>query len=171
MRQSSQRYAQGFEDAAIGMAILTRDLVVVRANEALCELLGRPAAQVVGRSIIEFTHPDDRVRSLAKGEAIVHGDEEPIVKRYVRADGSSGSAARSACASSPRASRTATSSPACATSAASSARATCSRGRCRRRRCAGSSQTYTRSATRPESVEAGTGIEGRTECRRGRPAR
>jgi diguanylate cyclase (GGDEF)-like protein/PAS domain S-box-containing protein len=87
VRRPSRRYAQGFEDAAIGMAILTRDLEVVRANEALCELLGRPAAQVVGRSMIEFTHPDDRARSVAKVRAIIHGDEEPLVKRYVRADG------------------------------------------------------------------------------------
>jgi diguanylate cyclase (GGDEF)-like protein/PAS domain S-box-containing protein len=88
VRRTSERYVQGFEDAAIGMAILARDLEVVRANETLCEMLGRPTAQVVGHSIIEFTHPDDRARSLAKGAAIVHGDAEPFVKRYVRADGS-----------------------------------------------------------------------------------
>ena len=40
-----------------------------------------------GRSILEFTHPDDLDVSRAKIDATIGGDDAPLVKRYVRADG------------------------------------------------------------------------------------
>jgi diguanylate cyclase (GGDEF)-like protein/PAS domain S-box-containing protein len=88
VRRPSRRFVQGFEDAAIGMAILTRDLTLVRVNDTFCELLGRPMADLVGHRILEFTHPDDLVPSVAKQESIIKGDEAPIRKRYLRPDGS-----------------------------------------------------------------------------------
>jgi diguanylate cyclase (GGDEF)-like protein/PAS domain S-box-containing protein len=88
VRRSSGLFVRGFEDAAIGMAILTRELTLVRVNDCLCELLGRPAHEVIGRSILEFTHPDDLRRSVEKVDETIEGDEAPLVKRYVRPDGS-----------------------------------------------------------------------------------
>jgi diguanylate cyclase (GGDEF)-like protein/PAS domain S-box-containing protein len=87
VRRSSSRFVQGFEDAAIGMAILTRDLHLVRVNDAFGALLGRSVDDLVGHSILEFTHPDDRKRSVAKIASTIKGDEAPILKRYLRADG------------------------------------------------------------------------------------
>jgi diguanylate cyclase (GGDEF)-like protein/PAS domain S-box-containing protein len=87
VRRSSSRFVQGFEDAAIGMAILTRDLRLVRVNDAFGALLGRSVDDLVGHSILEFTHPDDRKRSVAKIASTIKGDEAPILKRYLRADG------------------------------------------------------------------------------------
>ncbi len=89
VRRSSHRFVQGFEDAAIGMAILTRELCVVRLNDTLCALLGRPREQVVGHSILEFTHPDDIQVSVAKIDAAIEGDDAPLYKRYLRGDGGS----------------------------------------------------------------------------------
>ena len=66
VRRPSRRFVQGFEDAAIGMAILSRDLTLVRVNDTFCELLGRPMEDLVGHRILEFTHPDDLVPSVAK---------------------------------------------------------------------------------------------------------
>jgi PAS domain-containing protein len=56
----SERFERGFDDAAIGMMILSQQLRVLRVNEALCPLLGRGADELVGRSILDFTHPEDR---------------------------------------------------------------------------------------------------------------
>ncbi len=62
---------------------------MLRVNEALCPLLGRGADELVGRSILDFTHPEDRHRSVEKRESMVDGSAEAaLVKRYVRPDGS-----------------------------------------------------------------------------------
>ena len=85
----SDHFERGFDDAAIGMMMLTPQLRVLRVNEALCRLLDRCAEELVGRSILDFTHPEDRQRSVAKRESMVEGREDaPLVKRYVRPDGS-----------------------------------------------------------------------------------
>ncbi len=81
----SQRFERDFDDIAIGMMILTPQLRVMRVNAALCGLLGRDAEQLVGRSILDFTHPDDVQRSESRLKGNV---ETPLVKRYIRPDGS-----------------------------------------------------------------------------------
>ncbi len=71
------------------MMTLTTQLVVVWVNAALCALLGRDAEDVVGRSILEFTHPDDVELSVQWSESRRKGNvEAPLAKRYIRPDGS-----------------------------------------------------------------------------------
>ncbi len=63
---AGERFERGFDDAAIGMMILTSRLRIVRVNAAICQLVAREPAQLVGRSILEFTHPDDVTRSVER---------------------------------------------------------------------------------------------------------
>jgi diguanylate cyclase (GGDEF)-like protein/PAS domain S-box-containing protein len=87
----SRRFERGFDDAAIGMMILTPQLHMLRVNGSMCRLLGRSADEIVGRSILEFTHPDDLGRSVERRESLVDGAarvDAPLVKRYLRPDGS-----------------------------------------------------------------------------------
>ncbi len=87
-RAAGRPFERGFEDAAIGMAVLRRDLHIRQINEALCRLLGRSREQLIGHSMLEFTHPDDLGRSVARRDAHAHGDiATPMYKRYVRPDG------------------------------------------------------------------------------------
>jgi PAS domain S-box-containing protein len=84
----SQRFERGFDDAAIGMMMLTQKLHVIRANDTLSAMLGRRADELIGHSILEFTHPDDVKRSIDKREKMRRGDDHgELVKRYVRPDG------------------------------------------------------------------------------------
>ncbi|MGO9790669.1 MAG: EAL domain-containing protein [Solirubrobacteraceae bacterium] len=85
----SRRFGRDFDDVAIGMMTLTPQLGVVWVNAALCALLGRDAEQLVGRSILDFTHPDDVQHSVQWSESRLKGNvETPLVKRYFRPDGS-----------------------------------------------------------------------------------
>ena len=69
--------------------MLTRELRVLRVNDAICRLLGRDANALVGRSILEFTHPDDVKRSVEWIDSRSGGTVmAPLLKRYVRPDGS-----------------------------------------------------------------------------------
>lgn len=89
VRADAERIERGFDDAAIGMVILTTQLEIVRVNGQFCELVGRGRSELVGRSILDFTHPDDLQRSLELRKVMVGGQRDgPLLKRYVRPDGS-----------------------------------------------------------------------------------
>ena len=88
-RTAEIRFEIGFEQAGIGAVIVDLDGVPVRVNSAVCALLGRPAALLVGRRWGEFTHPDDVplgqivLARLATGHDTYHDE-----RRYLRPDGS-----------------------------------------------------------------------------------
>ena len=89
LAEAEERFRGAFEEAPIGMVMLTNQLRVLRINGAMCRLLGRAAGEVVGRSILEFTHPDDAQRSVEWIDSRSAGNAlTPLVKRYVRPDGS-----------------------------------------------------------------------------------
>ena len=79
-----------FDDAVTGMAIVDLDGRFAAVNPALCRLLGYSEAELVTRSPVDITHPDDRPRSLAVMDRLVSGEDatDQIHKRYIRADGS-----------------------------------------------------------------------------------
>jgi PAS domain S-box-containing protein len=78
-----------FENVPIGIAVVGRDLKVVEANAAYCEMLGYTKEEIVGLHVPDFTHPDDRQRDiefvpLLFSRQIPHYKAE---KRYVKKDG------------------------------------------------------------------------------------
>ena len=89
LAEAEERFRGAFEEAPIGMVMLTNQLRVLRINGAMCRLLGRAAGEVVGRSILEVTHDDDAKSSIEWIDSRSAGNAlTPLVKRYVRPDGS-----------------------------------------------------------------------------------
>jgi len=78
-----------FEQAAVGIALVTPDGRWLQVNRRLCDMLGYAERELFALTPLEVTHPDDRAASqalfhrLAAGEA----DHATIEKRYVRRDG------------------------------------------------------------------------------------
>ncbi|HEU4657096.1 MAG TPA: EAL domain-containing protein [Capillimicrobium sp.] len=81
--KESRRFERGFQDAAIGMAVVSLDLRPQRVNDRLCRLLGRDASELTGVSFAELTHPDDR----ALLERLTVDGATPVELRLLRADG------------------------------------------------------------------------------------
>jgi PAS domain S-box-containing protein len=54
-----------FREAVTEMALLTPDRRFLRANAAMCRLLGRTEEEITGLSVEDITHPDDRGSVLA----------------------------------------------------------------------------------------------------------
>ena len=55
------RFRTVFENSPFGQKIITPDLLIQQANQAVVKMLGcASAADVVGHEILEFTHPDHR---------------------------------------------------------------------------------------------------------------
>src|SRR5919107_292163 len=89
LRESEQRFRGSFERAATGMALVGTDGRFLRVNKSLCEILGYPERELLGKTFQEITHPDDleadleHLRRLVAGEARTYQTE----KRYLHQDG------------------------------------------------------------------------------------
>ena len=89
LAEAEGRFRGAFEEAPIGMVMLTRELHVLRVNNAMCELLARDAEGLIGRSVLDFTHPEDVQPSVAWIDSRSEGRLlPPLMTRYLRPDGS-----------------------------------------------------------------------------------
>jgi PAS domain S-box-containing protein len=87
---SEARFRATFENAAVGIAHFDPDFRWLRANEALCRILGYRAEELVTKSLEEINHPDDLRACLAHVDRMRDRqiDSFGMDKRYRRKDGS-----------------------------------------------------------------------------------
>jgi two-component system sensor histidine kinase/response regulator len=88
-RESAGRFRSTFENAPIGMALVSLDNHYLRVNQAFCDMLGYSEEELLSRRSLEVTHPDDREASTARTHALLEGTiaRDLLEKRYIRADG------------------------------------------------------------------------------------
>jgi diguanylate cyclase (GGDEF)-like protein/PAS domain S-box-containing protein len=78
-----------FDASRVAMVVTDGEGNYVRVNAAFCDLLGYPQAEILGRSYLEFTLPDDRPSDAIAIDGIkAHGRLHVREKRYLRKDGS-----------------------------------------------------------------------------------
>jgi len=89
VRQAHERFRSSFENAPIGMAVADLDGTIVRANLSYARILGMKVENLVGLSVHDLTHPDDREASEAEMHRhLLDGSEGYVIeKRYLHADG------------------------------------------------------------------------------------
>ena len=89
LHQANQRFRSAFDDAAIGMAIVSVEGRFLRVNRALVELIGYSEDELVGLGFSDITHPEDLGEGLQALEEMVEGlrDRYQVEKRYLNADG------------------------------------------------------------------------------------
>jgi diguanylate cyclase (GGDEF)-like protein/PAS domain S-box-containing protein len=89
LREAEERFRTSFDEAPIGMILVSRTGHVLQTNRAFCELVGYGESELVGMSVQTLTHLDDREVSLSWMTKLLSGevDEYQIEKRYVHADG------------------------------------------------------------------------------------
>ncbi len=77
-----------FDNAPIGMAVVTPTGVIINCNEALATLLGRTPDELVGGTFFDVTHPSDLPVAHLHCEAMQHGGLRVLAHecRFVRAD-------------------------------------------------------------------------------------
>jgi len=89
LRESEERFRRAFEDAAIGMGVTTIEGRTIRANRALCEMLGYSEPELLEQSLDDVIHPDDRA-SVDTDRFRLTAAETPSYRaerRYIRKDG------------------------------------------------------------------------------------
>jgi len=87
-KEAETRFEIGFEQSAIGAVIADLDGLPTRVNSAVCEIVGRPPEQLLGRRWNEYGHPDDTPLCEAALAWIANGHETyEDERRYIRPDG------------------------------------------------------------------------------------
>ena len=89
LAESEARFRATFENAAVGIAHVSSDFRWLRANRALCRILGWPIDELLTKSLRDISHPHDLEVDLAYVEQIRAGkiDSYDMDKRYLRKDG------------------------------------------------------------------------------------
>jgi diguanylate cyclase (GGDEF)-like protein/PAS domain S-box-containing protein len=73
LREARERFAGAFADAPIGMAIHAHDGALLQVNAQLSRLLGREQQTLLGLSVDDLVHPDDRRDSRLEREQVIAG--------------------------------------------------------------------------------------------------
>ncbi len=89
LQESEERFRRAFEDAPVGMALVGLDERFLQVNEALCRILGYPAARLLEMTVPQVTHPDDVAAEESQKLRLLRGDGGAfqMEKRYLHADG------------------------------------------------------------------------------------
>lgn len=84
-----RQFETAFEDAPIGIALVSPDGAFIRSNAALSEIVGYTAGELAAMSFQQITHPDDLGEDVAQVESALRGeiDRYSLDKRYVTAGG------------------------------------------------------------------------------------
>ncbi len=89
LRQSEDRFRSAFNDAAIGMAIVSPQGYWLRVNSSLCKILGYSEPELLGTTFQTITHPEDLESDLECVQQILAGEIQTyqMEKRYFHKQG------------------------------------------------------------------------------------
>jgi PAS domain S-box-containing protein len=89
LRQGEERFRGLFEQAAVGICMLGPDGRLLRVNEKLCAIAGRPEADLMRQELRDLTHPGDRAEHESQvGKLLLGGlGEVSLDQRLLRPDG------------------------------------------------------------------------------------
>jgi len=88
--QSEAKFRSTFDQSPVGSVIVGLDKHLIRCNSAFCNFLGYPESELIGKTFLDVTHPEDLEIGMKELKQIVEGKIESYTrqKRYLRKDGS-----------------------------------------------------------------------------------
>ena len=88
-KTSEAKFKSVFFDSGVSMAQISSDGRIIEVNQSYCELVGYSRANLLSRTFLELTHPDDRSDQSKQLSLVNLGSETSVYseKRFVRADG------------------------------------------------------------------------------------
>ncbi|MEG4198421.1 PAS domain S-box protein [Microcoleus sp. Pol12A5] len=89
LRNSEEQFRHAFEDASIGMAIVSLDGHWIKVNPALCQILGYSSEELLALTFQDITHPDDLDGDLSYAHQLLAGtiSTYKMEKRYFHKQG------------------------------------------------------------------------------------
>jgi PAS domain S-box-containing protein len=89
LRESEERFRRVFEEGPLGLALVGRDYRFLKANSALCRMVGYSEEELIQKTFADITHPDDVPADVELAERLFKR-EIPFYrmeKRYVKKNG------------------------------------------------------------------------------------
>ena len=88
-RRSEARFKATFEQAAVGIAHVSKSGRFLRLNRKFCKIIGYSRPEIMGMTFQEITHPDDLDKGLQQMQCLLRGEIRTycLEKRYIRKDG------------------------------------------------------------------------------------
>jgi PAS domain S-box-containing protein len=59
LRESEERFRRVFEEGPLGLGLVGRDYRFLKVNSALCQMLDYSEDELLLKSFVDITHPDD----------------------------------------------------------------------------------------------------------------
>src|SRR6266849_1466987 len=90
LRESEATFRAMFDVSSVGkIEVEPGSTRFLRVNAAMCKFVGYSEAELLARSVLDITHPDDRDQSRELGQRLVAGKSDvfDVEKRYIRKDG------------------------------------------------------------------------------------
>jgi len=89
LRISQECFSRAFENAAIGMALVSLDGHWLKVNDTLCDFLGYTPEELCGKTVGDLTHPDDIATNLCNARRLLEGEKSfyKMEKRYLHKSG------------------------------------------------------------------------------------
>ncbi|MCX7921902.1 MAG: PAS domain S-box protein [Clostridia bacterium] len=89
LRESEERFRTAFEDAAVGMAIVSVDGKFLRVNGPYCQMVGYDEIELISTTFWNLTHPEDIKGNCNAVKRLVAGEVPSfqIEKRYIHKQG------------------------------------------------------------------------------------
>ncbi|APQ19276.1 hypothetical protein A9200_06865 [Maribacter hydrothermalis] len=90
LKRSAKSFTKTFENAAIGMALVSPELKWLKANKSLSKSLGYSEKELLKMKTTDITHPDDLENSSSFKSKVFNGKKNnyQIQKRYFHKNGS-----------------------------------------------------------------------------------
>jgi len=83
LRESEERFRTTFEDASTGIALMANDGYFMQVNHALCRILGYSEEELLDKTWVEITEPDDLDGCFDWLERVKAGEQSSHEKRFI----------------------------------------------------------------------------------------
>ena len=89
LMESEERFRGIFEQAAVGVGMLSEEGRFLKVNQRYCEITGYSAEEMQNMTFYEITYPDDLEENLVQSKRLLdgEGDQFTLEKRFVRKSG------------------------------------------------------------------------------------
>jgi PAS domain S-box-containing protein len=87
LRQSEERFRKIFEEAHLGIVIVSPSFKFEKANSAFCSMMGYSADELFSMTFADITHPDyirqdvENVKKVGSGEIAFYKTEKPYIHK------------------------------------------------------------------------------------------
>jgi len=89
LRESEEKFRNLVENLNEIFYVLDEKATIKYISRNIESISGYPASEVIGRSYIDFIHPDDRTGRILQFRSILSGSNEATEYRFLKADGGS----------------------------------------------------------------------------------